>query len=99
MFKLKGDKAKIPDMYLGAGIEKVTTASGTKCWTMTSEKYVKTAVANVEMKLAEDKQRLLSNCKTPFSSDYHPSEDTTQEHDQKGTRNFQELIGILRWAI
>ena len=37
IFKLKGDKAGIPDMYLGAGIEKVETASGTKCWTMTSE--------------------------------------------------------------
>ena len=99
VFKLKGDKAEIPDMYLGAGIEKVTTASGTKCWTMTSEKYVKTAVANVEMKLAEDKQRLPSNCKTPFSSDNHPSDDTTQELNMKGTPYFQELIGILRWAI
>ena len=99
IFKLKGDKAEIPDMYLGAGIEQVETASGTKCWTMTSEKYVKTAVTNVELKLAEDKQRLPSNCKTPFSSDYHPSDDTTQELDLKGTRYFQELIGILRWAI
>ena len=85
IFKLKGDKAEIPDMYLGARIEKVETASGTKCWTMTSEKYVKTAVTNVELKLAEDKQRLPSNCKTPFSTDYHPSNDTTQELDLKGT--------------
>ena len=51
------------------------------------------------MKLAEDKQRLPSNCKTPFLSDYHLSDDTTQELDMKGTRYFQELIGILRWAI
>ena len=32
-------------------------------------------------------------------SDYHPSDDTTQELDMKGTLYFQELIGILRWAI
>ena len=99
VFKLKGDKAEIPDMYLGAGIEQVTTASGVKCWTMTSEKYVKSAVTNIELKLAEDNMRLPSNCKTPFSSDYHPSEDVTQELDQNGVRHFQEMIGVLRWAV
>ena len=30
MFKLKGDKAEVPDMYLGASIQKVETADGTK---------------------------------------------------------------------
>ena len=47
-FKLKGDKAEIPSMYLGGSINKVTIDAGTECWTMSSEKYVKTAVATVE---------------------------------------------------
>ena len=33
-FKLKGDKAEKPDMYLGASLEEVETTSGTKCWSM-----------------------------------------------------------------
>ena len=28
-FKLKGDKAEVPDMYLGAGIDQVKNAKGT----------------------------------------------------------------------
>lgn len=58
-FKLKGDEAEIPEMYLGAGIQEVNCDSG-KCWTMSSEKYVKTAVANVEEKLAKLNLRLPS---------------------------------------
>ena len=47
VFKLKGDTAKVPGMYLGPGVAKIVTASGTKCWTLSSEKYIRTAVANV----------------------------------------------------
>ena len=32
MFKLKGDKAEVPDIYLVASIQKVETADGTECW-------------------------------------------------------------------
>ena len=44
LFKLKGDKAEVPDMYLGASIQKVETADGTECWMMSADKYIKTAV-------------------------------------------------------
>ena len=32
VFKLKGDKSEVHDMYLGASIHKVETAHGTDCW-------------------------------------------------------------------
>ena len=48
VFKLKNDKAEKPDMYLGAQIEEVTSNEGTKCWTMSSMKYLKAAIENVE---------------------------------------------------
>ena len=32
VFKLKGEKTEVPDMYLGASIQKVVTADGTECW-------------------------------------------------------------------
>ena len=98
-FTLKGDKAEEPEMYLGGNIATAETASGTKCWTLSSEKYVKTAVANVEEKLSKSGLRLPSKCTMPFVSGYHPSEDTSRELDTEGIRYFQELIGVLRGAI
>ena len=44
VFKLKGDKAEVPDMYLGASIQKVETEDDTQCWMMSTEKYVKAPV-------------------------------------------------------
>ena len=32
VFKFKGDKAEVPDMYIGASIQKLETADGTECW-------------------------------------------------------------------
>ena len=32
VFKLKDDKAEVPDMYLGATLCQVETKTGTKCW-------------------------------------------------------------------
>ena len=77
VFKLKGDKAKNPDMYLGASLSELDTADGTKCWTMSSEKYVKAAIENVEAILAKSDLRLPSRCDTPISTSYHPSKDIT----------------------
>jgi hypothetical protein len=50
-FKLKGDKAGPPDMYLGALLEQKVNADGTKCWTQSPEKYVRAAIENVEKKI------------------------------------------------
>lgn len=99
VFKLKDDKAEAPDVYLGASLQVVATKEGTKCWTMSSEKYVKAAIANVEEKLGKNDERLPTKCITPTASGYHPSEDTTQELDADGLQLYQELIGVLRWAI
>ena len=66
-------------MYLGASLEEVETASGTKCWSMASEKYVKAAVTNVEERLSRKGMRLPSKCDTPMSTSYHPSEDVSRE--------------------
>jgi len=69
-FELKDDKIEEPDTCLGAGLSKMTTASGTVCWSMLSEAYCKAAVKNVEQKLSKDGKRLPSNCDTPMKSAY-----------------------------
>ena len=52
-FKLKYDKVAILDTYLGAQVEAMTTATGTECWTMLTEKYCREVVKNVESWLSE----------------------------------------------
>ena len=42
VFKLKGYKAEVPDMFLHGGISLLERLSGTKCWTISSEKYFRT---------------------------------------------------------
>ena len=63
IFKLKDDKIEPLDMYLGAALS-VMEDNGIQDWCMTSEKYVKAAVENVEQELARVNQRLPSRCKT-----------------------------------
>ena len=99
VFKLKGDKAEKPDMYLGAQITEVQTDNGTKCWSLSSEKYVKAAVSNVDAALRKNNSKLPSNCPTPCTSGYHPAEDVSNELNARGIQLFQELIGVLRWAV
>ena len=49
-FKLKDDKIKKPETYLGAQLSQVVIG-GQLCWTISSHDYVKVAVANVEAAL------------------------------------------------
>ena len=98
MFKLKGEKSKPPDMYLGAVIQKVTNY-GTECWTTSSEKYLDSAINNVEEKLEKHKLEFTTRCDTTLSSNYYPSEYTTPELDSSGVQYFQGLIGVLIWVV
>ena len=99
MFKLKGDRAEKSDMYLGAQVTEVQTDNGTKCWSLSSEKYLKASVNNVEATLRINNSKLPSNCPAPCTAGYHLAEDTSKELNADGTRLFQELIGVLRWAM
>ena len=63
---------------------------------MSSVKYLKAAIDNVESKLAKSGEKL-PVCNTPFTSGYHPAEDVTAELNADGLQYYQELIGVLRW--
>ena len=60
-FKFKDDKIDKPDVYLGAQLDKMSV-DGFEGWTMSSEKYVKSAIENIEQTLAESSQRLPTKC-------------------------------------
>jgi hypothetical protein len=63
--KLKDDKIEEPTMYLGAQTSR--KGVGVECWTMSSAKYIKVAIANVEAKL-ETTGQCLPTSKMHYSS-------------------------------
>ena len=77
-FTLKDDKMEKPDIYLGASLEKMATANGVECSTMSLEKYCKSAVENAEKTLNDHGQILHKKCKAPLKSGYRPELDTTE---------------------
>ena len=97
VFKLKDDRIEPPDMYLGATLSTMED-DGVQGWCMTSDKYVKAAVENVELELSRINQRLPSRCKTPMTVGYRPERDVSAELTSAGVQRYQELIGVLRWA-
>ena len=98
VFKLKDDKIEPPDIYLGAQLDKMIVGDA-ECWTMSAEKYVMASVKNVEEGLAKRGLRLPSKCYTPLPSDYRPELETSPELKSDGIQTYQELIGVLRWAV
>ena len=98
VFKFKDDKIEPPDIYLGAQLDTMVV-DGMEGWTMSSEKYVKAAVENVESELQKTGQRLPTKCRTPLSSNYRPELDVSAELKADGVQRYQEMIGILRWAV
>ena len=47
-FKLKDDKIDKPKDYIGTTLEKMILSDGSQFWSMSSAKYVKAAVQNIE---------------------------------------------------
>jgi hypothetical protein len=97
-FKWKGDAVAPPETYLGAKLAK-KELNGKDVWTMTSVEYVKAAVDSVEEKLAKEGRKLPSKAKTPTSTSVAPELDDSPELDAEGTQYYQEMMGMLRWAI
>jgi Reverse transcriptase (RNA-dependent DNA polymerase) len=92
-----------PNRYLGADVEKVTRPgdpTGQEYWSFSANTYVRNAVKNVKILLQEEGRGLKSTAKTPFpSTTYRPEVDMTDECDADYASRYQNLIGVLRWAV
>lgn len=100
-YTLKEGSVKEPDSYLGADVKKWHIDGSddpTKPrWAMSSDTYVKRAVAEVERELLQVDERLRTRVTTPITLGYRPEIDTTAELDPKRANYYQGLIGVLRW--
>ena len=97
-FKFKKNKIEPPSMYLGARLE-MKVLNSKNIWTMYSKDYIKLAVTNIENQLKNKGMKLPGRALTPMDSGYIPELDNTPELDSDDITFYQEIIGMLRWAI
>ena len=97
-FKFKKDKIEPPQMYLGAHFEQ-KILNGKSIWIMSSKDYVKLMVENAQESLKRDGKGLSNKAVTPMMSGYSPEIDESDELGPEEITFYQEIIGMLRWAI
>ena len=101
-FTWKPGSVMEPELYLGAAVKKWYIANDedpTKVrWAMSSTKYTKKAIADVETELRRIGKQLPTKVTTPLSNDYRPELDQSKELDATRLNYFQGLVGVLRWT-
>jgi hypothetical protein len=95
-YTLKPGSVQKPELYLGSQVSKFYI-EGADRWAMSSEKYVKQAVADVELELSNVDQYLPTRVTTPLSQEYRPGLDQSREMDGKCGQYYQSLIDVLHW--
>jgi hypothetical protein len=100
-YTLKKESVKEPDLYLGADVKKYyisgTDDADKPRWAMSSDKYAKRAIADVESKLKETNRQLMTKAATPLAGAYRPELDQSPFLTAEDQNYYQGLIGILRW--
>jgi ribosomal protein S14 len=100
-YTLKPGSVKEPDSYLDSQISKYYSNGAENPekphWAMSSEAYVKQAVADVKAELLKVDLCLPTRVTTPLSQGYRPELDQSRELDLKCGQYYQSLIGVLRW--
>jgi len=98
-YTMKKGSVKEPEEYLGTQVQRYELAGGTSTYAMSSDLYVKRAIADVETELKKLNQTLKARVSTPLSTDYRPELDKSEELDPRRANYFQGLIGVLRWIV
>jgi hypothetical protein len=66
---------------------------------MSADNYVAAAVKNVETELAKNQEKLSSKADCVISPAYRPELDVSPLLDAEQANYYQNLIGVLRWAV
>ena len=72
-------------MYLVSLLEQFETKGGTKCWSTSTEKYVKASVVNLQATIFKRDMQLPTS-HSPMSTNYHPIEDVSNELNARGVQ-------------
>ena len=101
IYQLKHGSVGPPDCYLGGNVGKFQLEDGIMAWFMSANDYVKSACANVVTMLEKDGLKLSTGrqAERPYHEKYRCDVDLTDEVNGQLTNRYQQLIGILRWAV
>jgi hypothetical protein len=101
MYRFKEGSIGPPTMYLGAHVveRRFPEDAGKVRWALSSEQYLKDAVKNLELKLVQDGLKLPGRKSTPMTSGYRPELDYSPLLSDEAANYYQQLIGIIRWAV
>ena len=88
-FTLKDNNVEEPTDYMGAQISKMKDKFVNEFWTLSSSKYCKAAITNVEKRLVLAEKWLPTKYKTPKVTKYSPDMDVTAELKYDGIQYFQ----------
>jgi len=95
------DTVKPPERYLGANIGKWQLSDGREVWCMSGQDYVKNAV-KLAKDLLEQKGMTMTHGKKsarPMPQNYRPELDISAVLSPKEAQEYQQFIGIARWAV
>ena len=99
-FTLKDGSVKEPELYLGADVKKWYIAEseepGKVRWAISSTKYRRQAIVDVEVEPDAIGKRLPRKVTTPLASGYRPELDQSCELNAERLNYFQGLIGVLQ---
>jgi hypothetical protein len=102
-YKLKETSVGEPKEYLGAEVSKHYLPDSEEPakvrWAMSSDKYVKRALGDVQIELDRIGKVLPTRVSTPMVPGYRPEIDGTPELASRQASYYQGLIGILRWTV
>jgi Reverse transcriptase (RNA-dependent DNA polymerase). len=101
-YELKEGSVGLPTRYFVANVERVQLNDGRESWAMSGKDFVASTISNVESMRKLDGEpplKVYGDCKRPYPKDYCPEIDVSDELDSQGIYRFQELIGILQWAV
>jgi hypothetical protein len=100
-FPLKPGSIGEPKTYLGSTISRYTfdDEPDKKYWAMSSERYVKEAIKNIEVHLAASDRRLKTRVTAPLPSGYAPELDVSPQLKDDEAVFFMSQISVLRWAV
>ena len=101
-FDIKDNKYGPPIAYLGSNVEPFHMSDVKYAWRINWDSYVSDAVQTIKYLLSEDNRDLNSDKrphKGPLPHGYKPEVDMTDECDSDHVSRFQQLIGILQWAV
>jgi Reverse transcriptase (RNA-dependent DNA polymerase) len=101
-YVLKPGSIGPPTQYLGAQIGQMTVKGDSENpkWFLSSDRYIKEAIRNVQNWLIEhDLPKLKSRAPSVFPSGYRAEMDMTDYCSPDIGHYYQQQIGVLRWAV